>query len=79
MMKRMGKLAIPVLGAAAAVLLLPAAAYRMGADGAALLTPIRFFSDGNPLFASAAGWISCLAWFVFSLLLLLRVRRRWNG
>lgn len=67
------------MAAGTAVLLLPAAAYRMGADGAALLTPMRFFSDGNPLFASAAGRISCLAWFALSLLLLLRVRRRWNG
>ena len=62
-----------------AVLLLPAAAYCMGADGAAAFTPMSFFSDGNPLFVAVSGRILCLVWFAFSLFLLLRIRRRWSG
>lgn len=60
-----------------AALLLPAAAYRFGADGLRSVTALSLLSDGNLLLSGGTGMTLFLVWMVLSLAALLAARRDW--
>lgn len=59
-------------------LLLPAAAYSLGVNWLSPLTPLTFLADDHLLLATGPKRLLFLLWFIMSLLLLRRVRRKWT-
>lgn len=59
------------------MLLLPAAAYRFGANALKVVTPLSFLSDGNLLFSVTDGLIAFSCWIAISFLALLAAERHW--